>query len=75
MQWLENNKDAVGVIVNLHPKDIVIVEEAMGKSVGSGVGTVSRAWVTREVLICTGFQSVGKKSVSFVLELTVHIRC
>ena len=62
MEWLESNKDAVGVIVNLHPKDIVIVEEAMGKSVGSGVGTASRAWVKREVLICTGLQIVGKKA-------------
>ena len=62
MQWLESNKDAVGVIVNLHPKDIVIVEEAMGKSVGSGVGTASRAWVKREVLICTGLQIVGEKA-------------
>ena len=62
MEWLESNKDAVGVFVNLHPKDIVIVEEAMGKSVGSGVGTASRAWVKREVLICTGLQIVGKKA-------------
>ena len=52
MEWLEANKDATGVIVNIHPKDTTIVEEAMGKSVGGGVGTVSQTWLSREVLKC-----------------------
>ena len=79
MEWLEANKDATGVIVNIHPKDTTIVEEAMGKSVGGGVGTVSRTWLSREVLRCTVPMFYSNCKICFkmsnLLIFTVNIKC
>ncbi len=37
-------------MVSCHPADVVVMEESLGKAVGSGVGVASRVWLAREGL-------------------------
>ena len=55
LDWLEMNPTLKGMVVNLHPADAIAVQEALGKGVGSGVGTASKVWVARENLTVTNF--------------------
>ena len=48
--WLEANPGLKGIVVRLHPDDVIIVQNAMGKAVGPGVGTLSKVWLAREDL-------------------------
>ena len=48
--WLEANPGLKGIVVRLHPDDVIIVQNAMGKAVGPGLGTLSKVWLAREEL-------------------------